>query len=219
MRNHLLLLMILSLMCISCVSFKGQNNDINITYGNINSLPKQSAYQSKPQKANKPILSVSTHSHSYIEDSKITNNNYSYNYIDINNAENILGFDIESNDDIELFIEAASWIGTPYKHAGNTKDGVDCSGLSAAIYKKLYAKVLDRRSDGQYFYNCERISNSDLKAGDLVFFKIRGNSISHVGIYLKNNLFIHASVYRGVVVNDLNETYYKKYYFAAGRVK
>ena len=84
---------------------------------------------------------------------------------------------------------------------------------------KLYAKKLDRRSDGQYYYNCERISNNDLKAGDLVFFKIRGNSISHVGIYLKNNLFIHASVYRGVVVNDLNETYYKKYYFAAGRVK
>ena len=211
--------MISSLMCVSCMSLKGQNNDINVHYGNINTLPKQSSYQSKPPEANKPILSISTYSQLKDEDGGITKNNDSYNYTDIKKAENILGFDFESNDDIELFIEAASWIGTPYKHAGNTKDGVDCSGLSAAIYKKLYSKILDRRSDGQYFYNCERISNSDLKAGDLVFFKIRGNSISHVGIYLKNNLFIHASVYRGVVVNDLDENYYKKYYFAAGRVK
>ena len=59
----------------------------------------------------------------------------------------------------------------------------------------------------------------ELRTGDLVFFKINNDKISHVGIYLKNNKFIHASSYRGVTVNDLDESYYKKYYYASGRVK
>ena len=52
-----------------------------------------------------------------------------------------------------------------------------------------------------------------------MFFNINKGRISHVGIYLKDNKFIHASSYRGVVVNDLDENYYKRYFYAAGRVK
>ena len=58
-----------------------------------------------------------------------------------------------------------------------------------------------------------------IKQGDLLFFKTNGNSISHVGVYLKNNKFVHASTSKGVMINDLEETYYKKYFYSAGRLK
>ena len=59
-----------------------------------------------------------------------------------------------------------------------------------------------------------------MQQGDLLFFAInKSNKISHVGIYLKDDKFIHASSARGVVVSSLNDDYYKKYFYAAGRVK
>jgi lipoprotein Spr len=65
----------------------------------------------------------------------------------------------------------------------------------------------------------KKIDASSLQEGDLVFFNIDAGRISHVGIYLQNNKFVHASTKRGVVINDLNEPYYKKYFVRSGRVK
>jgi lipoprotein Spr len=56
-----------------------------------------------------------------------------------------------------------------------------------------------------------------LQEGDLVFFNTRGRGVTHVGIYMGNNKFAHASTARGVVISDLNEEYYRRRYLGAGR--
>ncbi len=134
-----------------------------------------------------------------------------------------LGIDIEENDNWALMIESSHWIGVPYCYGGNDKSGIDCSGLNSAIYKKVYKKRLQRRSIDQYDINCKHIRKSKLVSGDLVFFaisdKINANNINHTGIYLKDDKFIHASSSRGVVVDNLDSNYFKKYWIAGGRVK
>lgn len=141
-------------------------------------------------------------------------------YPTLSNLEEILGFSIDTSDDLVFLGEVASWVGVPYRHAHHDKSGTDCSGFSYAIYKKLYNKNLDRTSDGQFFKNCTKVSKNKMQQGDLLFFAInKSNKISHVGIYLKDDKFIHASSVRGVVVSSLNDDYYKKYFYAAGRVK
>ena len=62
-------------------------------------------------------------------------------------------------------------------------------------------------------------SITELQEGDLVFFNTNGSGVSHVGIYLGNSKFIHASVSRGIMVNGLYETYYSKRYYGAGRIE
>ncbi len=194
----------------SCLSLKTNSLSTSNILGNQDVVPSQA----KPQE---PLQDVTQYTFPYL--SAFNNNRLNFSANQIRELENILELNIEPEDDLNLLFEAASWIGTPYKHAGNTRDGVDCSGLTAAIYKNVYSTILDRRSDGQFTFNCYKISTNELKSGDLVFFKINSNKISHVGIYLKNNKFLHASLYRGVVVNDLTESYYKKYFYSAGRVK
>ena len=135
-----------------------------------------------------------------------------------------LGFDIEEHDNWRLMVESAKWLGVPYKYGGNTKSGVDCSGLTTAIYKTVYNKNLHRRSADQYIEDCRNVSRTGLSSGDLVFFVTSGDSksaknINHVGIYLKGSKFIHASSSRGVVVDDLNSTYYVQHWVAGGHVK
>ncbi|HJT72936.1 MAG TPA: NlpC/P60 family protein, partial [Chitinophaga sp.] len=74
-------------------------------------------------------------------------------------------------------------------------------------------------SSAQLYDKSRKISNSQMREGDLVFFKTNGKSISHVGVYLNNDKFVHASTSMGVMISDLNETYWKKYYAGAGRIE
>ena len=128
-----------------------------------------------------------------------------------------LGVALQGNEDKKLIECLAEWIGAPYKYGGNTKQGTDCSGMVSSVYKETY-NINMYRSSADQLKNVKQIDKSELKAGDLVFFKIAGEKVSHVGIYLGENKFIHASTKRGVVVNSLDEDYYKKYYFTSGRV-
>lgn len=110
------------------------------------------------------------------------------------------------------------WYGVPYKYGGCQKAGVDCSCFTNLLYEKVYDKRI-ARSAADMFKSCDEISLQDAKTGDLVFFKIGGNTISHVGVYIKNKLFVHASNSKGVIINSLDEAYYKKYFFCAGKLK
>jgi len=112
-----------------------------------------------------------------------------------------------------------SWLGTKYQYGGCSKKGVDCSCLAKNIYKQVYGIELDRTSGNQY-KQCKPIrKQKKLREGDLVFFKINGMKISHVGIYLGEGYFIHASTKLGVVLNNLSEEYYAGRYFRGGRIK
>ena len=142
------------------------------------------------------------------------------NYQDLAHAAICLDMDIELDDYHPLYIESAKWIGTPYRYGGNSRQGVDCSGLTAAIYKKVYHKKLKRNSEEQRTKDCRRVSKQKLQEGDLVFFHNgrKKKQANHVGIYLKKGRFIHASSSQGVIVSSLNESYYKKHWMQGGRV-
>lgn len=110
------------------------------------------------------------------------------------------------------------WYGTPYLYGGKTRNGVDCSGLTGNLYAQVFHKTISG-SSASLFQACEPLEKSELKEGDLVFFRIDGNKISHVGIYLQNGKFVHATTKKGVMINDLKEEYYSKYFFKGGRIK
>lgn len=111
------------------------------------------------------------------------------------------------------------WYGANYKYGGCSTSGVDCSCFAKSVYSEVYGINLERSSKNQY-KQCKPIKKvKKLKEGDLVFFKISGGKVDHVGIYLKDGKFIHASTKRGVVMSSLDEKYYAKRFFRGGRVK
>lgn len=129
-----------------------------------------------------------------------------------------LGMDIGPKDNHRLYLTAAEWIGTPYRSGGHTKRGTDCSGLTGEIYRKVYRMRLPRSTGGQ-LAACRKVAHRGLKEGDLVFFH-NGKSrkkVTHVGIYLKDDKFVHASTSRGVIVSSLNENYWRRCWMRGGR--
>ena len=133
---------------------------------------------------------------------------------------NALGLSIGRGDNEALYKEAQNWLGVPYRYGGHSKMGADCSGLVMEIYRAVYHIDLQRNSAEIYNKNCKKVDREDLKEGDLVFFGKQGSTvINHVGIYLKNNKFIHASSSKGVVVSDMSERYYVNHFIVAGRVR
>lgn len=120
-----------------------------------------------------------------------------------------------TNKSLYAFIE--DWYGVPYKYGGKTKSGVDCSGFTSILFKEIYGKEVGG-SSANIYTQCKPISTGELKEGDLVFFKIETKDVSHVGIYLQNNKFVHATTKAGVMINDLNEDYYRRYFSGSGRL-
>ncbi len=127
------------------------------------------------------------------------------------------GIPIDSCSYDLLYKEAYQWIDTPYKYAGNSTSGIDCSGLTKKLYEKIYNLKLEGGSRTIYDQIVPVKNKSELIEGDLVFFKIRNNQISHVGVYLKDGKFIHATTQSGVIISHLSEPYYEKYYYSGGR--
>ncbi|MBL7712581.1 MAG: C40 family peptidase [Chitinophagaceae bacterium] len=131
---------------------------------------------------------------------------------------NMLGVlpQVITNDLLYDFID--EWYGTRYRLGGTDKRGIDCS----AFVQRLYARVFNIslfRTAAEQFNLCHSIWNKeDLKEGDLVFFNIHKKRISHVGIYLMNDYFVHSCTSQGVMISRLSDAYWKKYYAGAGRV-
>lgn len=117
----------------------------------------------------------------------------------------------------KVLIEVLSLIGTPYAYGGNDSDGIDCSRFSCQIYENSFGIKLPRSTEEQY-QRGKNISLSELHFGDLIFFNTTGRSPSHVGIYLGDDLFAHASRSFGVTISSMQSTYYKKRYIGARRV-
>ena len=142
-----------------------------------------------------------------------------YNYQEIARASVRLGIDIDMKDNHALYVESSNWMGVPYRNGGTTRQGVDCSGLTSAIYKKVYRKNLERSSDEQRKKDCRKVKKRKLKEGDLVFFHNgrKKKHATHVGIYLKEDKFIHASTSKGVSIGNLNEDYWEKHWLSGGR--
>ncbi len=118
-----------------------------------------------------------------------------------------------------LVEEALKWLGTPYRYGGTSRSGTDCSGMTMQVYGAALGIKLPRSSREQQKF-CKSIKKSSLDAGDLIFFSTGRDKtrVSHVGMYIGDSKFIHASGSRGVIVSDINERYYVKNYHSSGHV-
>jgi len=106
------------------------------------------------------------------------------------------------------------WSGTPYRLGGTTQRGVDCSALVQNVYLDTFDITLPRTTRGLVTKG-HAIDRQDLRAGDLVFFRPPGNR--HVGIYVGEGYFLHASSSKGVTISQLDNTYWQRYYWQSRR--
>ena len=131
-----------------------------------------------------------------------------------------LDIKLDRHENKKLYKELRRWLGTPYVYAAHTcGEGTDCSGMVMEVYLTVYGIKVHRNSAKMLEQNCRVIDLEDLREGDLVFFCTNGDGrVSHVGIYLKDYKFVHASSSRGVAVDDLRQNYYATHFHAAARV-
>lgn len=128
----------------------------------------------------------------------------------------LLDIEVEKLTNKKLIEYVHQWWAVPYRIGGNSKEGIDCSSFVQGLTNEAFGISLPRTSREQADY-CKEIAKQDLKEGDLVFFAA-GRSISHVGMYISNNKFVHASTSMGVVISDLDEAYWSKRFVKAGRL-
>jgi len=128
-----------------------------------------------------------------------------------------LGLLLDGSENKELLKAIEQWMGTPYQWGGCSEIGIDCSCLVKLIYEDVYGISLNRTSLFIYRYDLVPVAQDELREGDIIFFQIKRKPVSHMGIYLKNNRFVHASQSRGVTISDLNRRYFRKHFVFAGR--
>lgn len=110
----------------------------------------------------------------------------------------------------------SKWRGTPYVDGGMSTSGIDCSGFTVLAYRDLFGVKLPRTAGEQAEFG-EVVEREDLAPGDLVFFQT-GFAKRHVGIYLQDDQFLHASLSRGVTISSLDDGYWRKKYWQARRL-
>lgn len=128
------------------------------------------------------------------------------------------GIHFNGTENKRLLMAIDQWLGTPYRLGGCSKKGIDCSCLVKQIYKDVYDIDLYRTSHHIFQNNTDIIDRSQLKEGDILSFRTTGRRISHIGIYLKDDKFVHTSRKNGVMISDLKEAYFRDRFLAAGRI-
>ncbi len=123
--------------------------------------------------------------------------------------------DIQSPD-LYRFID--KWYGTNYRLGGESEEGIDCSGFARKLYSDVYGIDLTRTAQEQYKNSSRQKKRDNAEEGDLVFFKQRGKRITHVGVYLGNDYFVHSSTSQGVMISSLKEDYWRAHYVGMGKV-
>jgi len=120
----------------------------------------------------------------------------------------------------KVIMEIIKYLNTPYKYGGNSWRGIDCSAFTQNVFEKSFSLELPRSAREQFKVGQEIDERSDLKFGDLVFFNTRRRvKPGHVGIYIGENLFAHASRKAGVTVSSLDNYYYSNRYMGARRIE
>lgn len=122
----------------------------------------------------------------------------------------------EELSNIPLLELIEKWWGTKYCIGGSSSNCIDCSAFTQVVMREIFNTTLPRTAQEQ-FNGMQRIEMEDLQEGDLVFFNTGGRGISHVGVYLQNNKFVHASTSQGVTITDLSDKYWRPKFRGGGR--
>ncbi|MBQ6540115.1 MAG: SH3 domain-containing protein [Oscillospiraceae bacterium] len=136
-------------------------------------------------------------------------------------ANDALKSTVSANDELraEIVSFAKKYNGYRYVYGGTSPSGFDCSGFIYYIFKLTYGYNMSRTASAQYANNGTKVSKSDLKPGDIVFFSDDGRGVTHVGLYIGDGQFIHAANSRkGVIINDLFTGYWAGVYWGAKNV-
>ncbi|MCB0731573.1 MAG: C40 family peptidase [Ignavibacteriae bacterium] len=144
--------------------------------------------------------------------------------IEINEAEYVfqrLSYITEDNVKKEKFLkEIINYLNTPYQYGGNSKEGIDCSAFTQNVFRNSLDIFIPRTAREQYKQWKVFDNEHELKFGDLIYFDTsRKYFPGHVGIYLDDNLFAHASSSNGVIISSLENAYYSSKFVGANRVK
>lgn len=145
------------------------------------------------------------------------NSKYINSYTQPSNEIKTEQLNVQNNSIDNIVKVANSQIGKPYKWGATGPSSFDCSGFTSYIYKNGAGISLPRTSVSQSKVGT-KISKNQLKSGDLVFFNTSGKGISHVGMYIGDSKFIHASTSKGVRIDSLNSSYYKSKFVSASRI-
>ncbi|WP_157766205.1 MULTISPECIES: C40 family peptidase [Aquimarina] len=138
----------------------------------------------------------------------------------------LLNIKPDSLQNVKLYTFIDDWINTPYKSGGETKDGIDASSFTQLLYTKVFDKYIERTAEKQFESGSIRKFRGKefLQEGDFIFFQAENKAkINHVGVFLKNNNFVHATYYkgesgaRGVKISNLDSPYWTKRFVAGGK--
>ncbi|HGN1705946.1 TPA: bifunctional murein DD-endopeptidase/murein LD-carboxypeptidase [Providencia rettgeri] len=116
----------------------------------------------------------------------------------------------------KIMKQYANWKGVAYRLGGTTKSGIDCSSFVQRTFFEQFGVELPRTTSEQESSG-KSVKRNNLKAGDLVLFKT-GRRMKHVGIYIGDDKFVHASTSNGVIVSEMTNTYWSKRYYASRRI-
>lgn len=115
-----------------------------------------------------------------------------------------------------LMQQYKNWHGVPYRAGGDSRRGVDCSGFVKLTFRDQFGIDLPRDTGGMGHLG-QAVSSQRLQPGDLVFFQT-GRRTRHVGIFLQNGRFLHASTSKGVIISDMNTPYWRNAYVQSRRI-
>ncbi len=129
------------------------------------------------------------------------------------------GMELNDKDNPKLYEAIDSWYGTPYLYGGCSTSGVDCSCFVGHIFKTVYGVSLHRVASDIQKDVYKDVKRNDLREGDIVFFTNSKGKVGHVGIYLKEDMFVHSSTSKGVIISSLENSYWKNHFYKGGRHK
>ncbi|NCI46262.1 C40 family peptidase [Sediminibacterium soli] len=185
---------------------KPTHSAASVSLNNLNRHIGSSAGKKRPETISRPLYS-SVNGSTNIENANMLQLKYAV----------AMDASVELLTNIALLQVIDRWWGVKYCLGGNSDSCIDCSRFTQTVLHDVWQQDLPRTAQDQ-FNTCDKVELEDLREGDLVFFNTGGGrDISHVGVYLINNKFVHASTSGGVMISDLNDTYWQPKYRGAGR--
>ena len=113
---------------------------------------------------------------------------------------------VEKLTNFSLYQTIDKWFGTRYRFGGTTRRGIDCSAFMQVLGQHVFGWLLPRTARAQYAI-MQKVKRDEIQEGDFVFFRTR-RGVSHVGMCLQNNKFVHSATSKGVMISDLNDNYW-----------